>query len=174
MRTIDAVKSNFKDFARPNLFTIQVTKGAGVISNNDILETAVTEASFPSYQIGDLLLQWRGYRIPIPGDMIFGDVRLSFMNDTQFKSRNFFLRWMNEIRDPRINTISELSELKNGILKIIQLDNMLKPCYIVKCFNCYPNHLEDILLASESENQVELSSVTMVFTHFEVEIPNNA
>ena len=119
-RTIDAFKTKLKGGgARSNLFEVSFGAEAGGIPTNAIASPSSTNSVFSqltqglSFDEGDLMLikaagmpasniteipvPFRGRTLKIAGDRTFDVWTITVINDTDFKWRSFFERWVNYI-----------------------------------------------------------------------------
>jgi len=86
--------------ARPNLFECEITFpdalsvgfGGGV---EDITRFLIKSASLPASTINVIDIPFRGRNLKIAGDRTFDPWTITVINDTDFKIRNAFEKWMN-------------------------------------------------------------------------------
>jgi hypothetical protein len=108
-RTIDSFKTKLKGGgARSNLFEVSFgkdqggTPNGGVFANlgvtfeNDDLMLIKT-AGLPASTLTEIPVPFRGRTLKIAGDRSFDVWSITVINDTDFKWRNFFERWVNYI-----------------------------------------------------------------------------
>tara|TARA_R100001510_G_C7637366_1_gene195295 strand:+ start:749 stop:1339 length:591 start_codon:yes stop_codon:yes gene_type:complete len=101
--TIDAFKSSVvSDFARPNLFQVDLAFPTQVISNgtglSDLGKFTVRAANLPSAQMGIIEVPFRGRVLKIAGDRTFEPWTVTIMNDSKFSLRNAFETWVEKIQ----------------------------------------------------------------------------
>jgi len=100
--TIDDFKASVvSDFARPNLFQVDLNFPTGII-NEASLSTfgkfTVRAANLPASQIGVIEVPFRGRVLKIAGDRTFEPWTITIMNDSGFVLRNAFELWANSIQ----------------------------------------------------------------------------
>ena len=100
--TIDDFKASVvSDFARPNLFQVDLNFATGII-NEASLSTfgkfTVRAANLPASQIGVIEVPFRGRVLKIAGDRTFEPWTITIMNDSGFVLRNAFELWANSIQ----------------------------------------------------------------------------
>ena len=85
--------------ARPNQFKVTMPFPGYSQVGGEIEELAflckVTQ--LPAMNIGPITVPFRGRQIKVAGDRTFADWTITVINDTNFKIRNAFERWMNAI-----------------------------------------------------------------------------
>ena len=100
--TLDDFKANVaSDFARPNLFQVDLNFPATLGISSDIStfgNFTVRAANLPASQIGVVEVPFRGRVLKIAGDRTFEPWTITIMNDSQFSMRNAFEIWANSIQ----------------------------------------------------------------------------
>ena len=101
--TIDSFKSSVvSDFARPNLFQVDLSFPTEVIANatglSDLGKFTVRAANLPSSQMGIVEVPFRGRVLKIAGDRTFEPWTITIMNDSRFALRNAFEAWVEKIQ----------------------------------------------------------------------------
>ena len=100
--TIDDFKANVaSDFARPNLFQVDLQFPTGIINNAALVELGkftVRAANLPSSQIGVIEVPFRGRTLKIAGDRTFEPWTITVQNDSGFVLRNAFELWASSIQ----------------------------------------------------------------------------
>ena len=102
-RTIDNFKSKLTGGgARPNLFEVELAFPSGLGENAadgaaDMGRFLVKAANIPASNINVIDVPFRGRNLKIAGDRTFDVWTITIINDTDFKIRNAFERWMNAI-----------------------------------------------------------------------------
>ena len=100
--TIDDFKANVAgDFARPNLFQVDLNFPSGIINNSSLINLGkftVRAANLPSSQIGVIEVPFRGRVLKIAGDRTFEPWTITVQNDSNFALRNAFEIWASSIQ----------------------------------------------------------------------------
>ena len=100
--TLDDFKANVAaDFARPNLFQVDLAFPTGIINNASLIELGkftVRAANLPSSQIGVIEVPFRGRVLKIAGDRTFEPWTITVQNDSNFVLRNAFELWASSIQ----------------------------------------------------------------------------
>ncbi len=108
--TIDDFKANVaSDFARPNLFQVDLAFPSGIINNASLVNLGkftVRAANLPSSQIGVIEVPFRGRVLKIAGDRTFEPWTITVQNDSNFALRNAFELWASSIQSYNENFTS--------------------------------------------------------------------
>ena len=100
--TIDDFKAKVtSDFARPNLFQVDLAFPAGLSLSADLVDLGkftIRAANLPSSQIGVIEVPFRGRVLKIAGDRTFEPWTITIMNDSGFKLRTAFETWASSIQ----------------------------------------------------------------------------
>jgi len=100
--TLDDFKANVAaDFARPNLFQVDLAFPTGIINNSGLIDLGkftVRAANLPSSQIGVIEVPFRGRVLKIAGDRTFEPWTITVQNDSGFSMRNAFELWSSSIQ----------------------------------------------------------------------------
>ena len=100
--TLDDFKANVAaDFARPNLFQVDLAFPTGIINNAGLVDLGkftVRAANLPSSQIGVIEVPFRGRVLKIAGDRTFEPWTITVQNDSGFAMRNAFELWSSSIQ----------------------------------------------------------------------------
>ena len=87
--------------ARPNLFECEITfpdalnLGTAGANVEDTTRFLIKSASLPASTINVIDIPFRGRNLKIAGDRTFDPWTITVINDTDFKIRNSFEKWMN-------------------------------------------------------------------------------
>ena len=99
---IDDFKANVaSDFARPNLFQVDLNFPSGIINNSSLINLGkftVRAANLPASQVGVIEVPFRGRTLKIAGDRTFEPWTITVMNDSKFKLRAAFEKWASSIQ----------------------------------------------------------------------------
>ena len=100
--TIDDFKANVMvDFARPNLFQVDLAFPSGIINNSSLVNLGkftVRAANLPSSQVGVIEVPFRGRVLKIAGDRTFEPWTITIQNDSNFSLRSAFELWSSSIQ----------------------------------------------------------------------------
>ena len=100
--TIDDFKANVAgDFARPNLFQVDLNFPSGIINNSSLINLGkftVRAANLPASQVGVIEVPFRGRVLKIAGDRTFEPWTITVQNDSQLALRSAFELWASSIQ----------------------------------------------------------------------------
>ena len=100
--TLDDFKANVaSDFARPNLFQVDLAFPSGIINNASLVELGkftVRAANLPASQIGVIEVPFRGRVLKIAGDRTFEPWTITVQNDSRFVLRSAFELWASSVQ----------------------------------------------------------------------------
>ena len=100
--TIDDFKANVAaDFARPNLFQVDLAFPSGIINNSSLVNLGkftVRAANLPSSQVGVIEVPFRGRVLKIAGDRTFEPWTITVQNDSKFVLRSAFELWASSVQ----------------------------------------------------------------------------
>lgn len=167
---IDALKSKFRDLARPNQFKVRINPPAILQAEwTEQVEIMVKSAVFPSMEIDEYMLERSGLVLHIPSNKInFGELTITFWNDVDFNIMSLFNRWQRIAIFNSQDSIGSITSLAlQGSVSIFQFDSYHNETYAVTASNCWPKSISEIALSHENESQAEEFSVTMPFTNLE-------
>lgn len=199
-RTIDAFKSKLKGGgARSNLFEVSFGAQQGGLPGTTATSTGATNSIFSQLNVtfdeGDLMLiksanlpastiaeipvPFRGRTLKIAGDRTFDVWTITVINDTDFRWRSFFEKWMNYIikvsdGSGAINTGDYMADMNvvqlsrgPGVLPNVvntqEIDVLRR--YVVK--GVFPTNVSAIDLSYNNENEIEEFTVDLQVQYWE-------
>jgi hypothetical protein len=193
-RTIDAFKTKLKGGgARSNLFEVSFGSEQGGLPGTTATSTGATNSVFSqlgvTFDQGDLMLikaagmpastlteipvPFRGRTLKIAGDRTFDIWTITVINDTDFKWRSFFERWVNYIvktsdgsgtinpseymADMNVAQLSRAPGVVPNVTNTQQIETLRK--YVVK--GVFPTAVSAIDLSYNNENEIEEFTVDL-------------
>ena len=132
--------SNFKgalEFggARPSLFEMRISGPTDInLSSVGDMLTHCNVSAIPPLTVTPIERQYFGRTVKIPGDMVFGDLNTTIINNESFSIRNDIDRWMERINTHVGNIgysdneswVGELT-LKQYIMSALEFKNVFYP-----------------------------------------------
>lgn len=170
---VNALKEQFNDVARPNLFKVCLNPPPILKpewdANQGILFLAKS-VSIPQMTIKSWVYERAGQKIHIPTNEVeFGDCTITFTNDSDFLLRTLFNRWQ---RIAVYNWHYNMGPIPlltlGGNVEIFHYDTQLNQTYAIRLTNAWPTTLSAIELSQESENVAEEFSVEFKYTMQEI------
>lgn len=168
--SIDNIKDRFKDWARPNLFTIDMRPPQGVpYAEGELIESACFGAVLPNMTIGEIPLARMGVKVPIPGDVQYGEFSLTFGNDVEMKVRSFFYDWVRL----KVNNFEKNHNIVPGEalmtdITVKQLDGKFNVIQKIRVYHCWPSNIAEIALNSDTENSIETFQVSFAYSYYRI------
>ena len=100
--TLDDFKASIvNDFARPNLFQVDLAFPTGIINDASLTNLGkftVRAANLPASQIGVIEVPFRGRVLKIAGDRTFEPWTITIQNDSKFTLRTAFELWASSVQ----------------------------------------------------------------------------
>jgi hypothetical protein len=202
-RTIDKFKTQMKGGgARSNLFEVSfgsqingtpttTTGNATVFSNLGLDQYSsddlmlIKSAGLPASTITEIPVPFRGRTLKIAGDRTFDIWTITVINDTDFKWRKLFERWMNYIikvsdgsgtvnpseymADMNVAQLSRAPGVSPNVLNGNEIQVLRK--YIVH--SVFPTNVSQIDLSYNNENEIEEFTVDLQVQWWEAYDENN-
>lgn len=165
---VDDFKAKLKGGgARPNLF--KVTINFPIYAGGDVELTSFMceTATLPGSTITPIIVPFRGRQVKFAGDRQFDAWTVTVINDTDFKLRDSFERWMNGMNAHSANTGLTNPTDYSADLVVEQLD---KNGATLKTYNirgAFPSMVSPIDLSYASENEIERFQVEFQMQYWE-------
>ena len=173
--TINAITSQLKSGARPNLFNVDVVAPTGATTT-----TLPTNASLlckagqaPAYTIGMIEVPFRGRRIKLPGDRTFAEWTATFIVDQGYKVRKYFEEWSNFVKardftSGTLRTVAGDNVGYYGSIDVIQLSDDQKKVRTYKLKDVFPTDVAQIDVSYDTTDAIMEFSVTFQYHYFTV------
>ena len=188
--TIDDFKANVAgDFARPNLFQVDLAFPSGIIQNADLVNLGkftVRAANLPSSQIGVIEVPFRGRTLKIAGDRTFEPWTITIMNDSGFALRSAFELWASSIQAYNENFTSAAGlgdeDDSTGYFADMEVHQLArdvkdgqKPKVIksYKFYNVFPSNIAAIDLDFGNNDAIEEFTVELQVQYWTPETPSS-
>ena len=190
-----SIKTLVLDYSRPTLYEVAInppaalgegedeTGGGGFVSdllsaisyfigaerqvNLNCRRTSFPPASFSTFEnktIGPLQ--------KFPYEYLYEDFDMEFYLDDNHTERNFFLEWMNKIKNPKTNNFGYKDHYSTRI-EIIQKDRLQLNRYKVVLVEAYPISVGEVQLAYDQTDTVNTFNVTFAYTYWYKEVITN-
>jgi hypothetical protein len=124
-------------------------------------------AELPGMEVSKIEVPFRGRAIKIAGDRTIADWTIKVINDTNFKLRNAFERWLNGI-----NNMTDNEGLTNPVDYQVDafVDQLDRNGNTIKSYTfrgVFPTAINAISLDYEAKTDLSETSVTLAFQYFE-------
>lgn len=152
--------------ARPNRFEVLVHFPAFAASQDAIRKTPFlcSSSQLPGSTLGVLEAPYRGRVLKLPGDRLFDEWEVSFVNDTDFALRDAFEAWHNGMSSYNTNVGFTSPDDAFATVSIYQLDNQDNRIKEYTLLLSFPTVVGPIELGQEQNNIIELFSVTFAYS----------
>jgi len=197
-RTIDSFKSKLRGGgARSNLFEVSFGREQGGIPQDSIFSSfgltfenddlmLIKTAGLPASSLSEIPVAFRGRTLKVAGDRTFDNWSINIINDTDFKWRKFFEKWVNYITKASdgsgtINpaeymidmNVAQLSRGPGSNPNTINTANIqVLRKYIVH--SVFPTSVSQIDLSYNNENEIEEFTVDLQVQWWEAVDETNA
>lgn len=169
-----AINSKVSDFlktinqgVRPNMFLCDFEfPSSGIVSvggDLDLVNIMCKSAALPASNLGVIEVPFRGRTVKIAGDRTFDTWTATFINDKDFKIRQFMEKWMEAINAHDANTAQAVVPSNsagytgNIVVKQLERDNQPGASSLreYKLWDVFPTNISQIDLAYDSNDQIE-------------------
>ena len=163
--------NNFKNAlskggVRPFLFRVQGNIGNTTLPSE--VGYLCKAASLPASTIGAVEVPYRGRKLKLPGEREYAEWTLTFLSDGDFKLRNAFEKWMDDINQTVANVSTTEHNLSGALFpdwNIDHLDRKGEPVKAYKFFHCWPSEVAAVDVSTDASDLVEFT-VTMQFDYW--------
>lgn len=181
-RTITDFKSRLTGGgARPNLFECVLNFPVGLgITPDDDFRFMIKAAQIPPSNISTIPVAFRGRTLKIAGDRSFDPWTITVINDTNYKIRNAFERWMNFMNrhDDNAGVITPAAyqremlvyQLGRGIAAqdtnsgaLPSTTSQMPVLKTYRFYGCWPSDISGMDLSYDSSDTIQEFSVTLQF-----------
>lgn len=160
--------------ARSNLFSVNlsgVVGGAGWDAEE--FSFLCKAAQLPASNIGPIDVPFRGRVLKVAGDRTFEPWTVTVINDTNFKIRNAFEKWMNEINSLANNSgKTNLSDyVKPATVQQLDRSDAGGTGKVIREYNfidMFPTNVSAIDLSYDNTDSIEEFTVEFQFQYFEI------
>lgn len=152
--------------ARPNQFRVILAFPTLVGANIGEASLLVTGAALPASNVNPTLLQYRGREVKLAGERIFDPWTITVVNDTEFKLRRPFERWMNLMNNLVTNTGRTTPSDYQAEIRVQHLDrnDVVLQTYVLS--DAFPINMSEIALQYGQNDVVEEFTVTFQYQHY--------
>ena len=167
--------------ARPNLFecALNFPGNLGVIQDDDF-RFMVKSAQIPGSAISTIPVAFRGRTLKISGDRTFDPWTITVINDTNYKIRNAFEKWMNYMNrhDDNAGVVTPAAyqremlvyQLGRGVVSndttnanLPATTDQMPVLKTYKFYGCWPSDITPMELSYDSSDTIQEFSVTLQY-----------
>jgi hypothetical protein len=153
--------------ARPNLFKATVNFPAYAGGDVELTSFLVKAAQLPASIINTVTVPFRGRQLQVAGDRTFEPWTITIINDTDFKIRNAFERWMNGINQHSANTGLTNPVDYQADMSVAQLDKAGNEVKVYNFRGTFPTNVSAIDLSYENTDVIEEFTVELQVQYWE-------
>ena len=155
--------------ARGNLFKVEMgwPTGIGNAADTELGAFLIKGASLPSSLIAPIVIPFRGRQLQIAGDRTFEPWTITVINDTNFKLRDAFERWMNRVNAHSANTGSTNTADYFADAAVHQLDKNGESLKKYNFRGLWPTNISAIDVSFDTENTIEEFTVELQVQYWE-------
>lgn len=169
MSNIAEFKQRLEGGARPNLYRVTVNFPMAIADNSAVekLQFMCKAAQVPGVRAGIIETWYMGRSIKLAGDREFDDYSITVLNDTDWKIRTQFEKWMNIMNQFAENIgLSRPNDYMTDIV-VEQLDRGGNTIATYTLVNCFPTDLSAIDLSFETTNTIEEFTVSLAYSYWQ-------
>ena len=164
---------------RSNLFEVELAFPAAINVDTNVLDKSrflVKAAALPASNVTPVEVAFRGRTLKIAGDRTFDPWTITIINDTNYRIRNAFERWMNLINrhDDNAGVITPVAyqtdmkvfQLGRGRTNSSSLPNTSNTMPVLKSYKfygCWPSDITPMDLSYDSSDTIQEFSVTLQY-----------
>lgn len=170
---VNRFKSSVKDYARPSLFFVEIFPPSNLLVDiiedlGDIksifMQCEATE--LPGVTLATLDYRTYGPMRQLPNDAIFADIPMTFYTDSEYKTFNFFKKWVDNIYDPVTRKWSYYQNYTSRII-IGKYDRNGKTVHARALLEAYPISIGNVQQNYGENDSIERFTVTMKYRTWE-------
>lgn len=139
--------------ARQNRFTVSISSPASGDAN--LVQLFCEQAVLPSLSFSSQPVRTYGEQREVVYDRNFESITLTFLIDKQYKVKDFFDKWMNQIINPNTRLVGYYENYTKE-MQILTQDTKDNNTYLVKLFEVYPKSIAPITLDHNSKDVAKL------------------
>jgi len=147
MKSINEIVSEFRDYARTNMYTMSFP-----MAPKPMVDLAIKNTNIPSMSINAPELIYRGFNVPTQGVPTLGAFPVTFVIDIDFEVYKFFKKWFETMNNVETGdaptTLIGGTHYGDGVLQYVQPD--FKMGYKLTFINMWPTEISEITLNEEN------------------------
>ena len=113
IESLETYKNNLGDIVRPNRFLVEMNPPSIMVVDVDLesLRFNVKGAQLPAKSFGEYAMHYMGQTLPLPGDLRYEELAITFIMDDDWQTRGFFEDWNDIILDMSDNSRTDAKDL---------------------------------------------------------------
>jgi len=150
--------------ARANQFEVTINFPTGGAGRE--LKFLCKAASLPASAIQNIEVAYRGKNVNFAGERTYQPWQITIINETNFKIRNAFEKWIDLINLPSMIGGATTPGAYQMQMHVTQLDRNGFPLMHYTFVDAYPIDIGEIALAFENGQQIEEFPVTLQYNYW--------
>jgi hypothetical protein len=149
----------------PNISNLRTIAPQTVQLGDDLFKFRCTAATLPSSMMGAIPVAYMGRTIPLPGERTFDPWTISIMEDEDFKIRDFFEAWSNQMNS-HVGNLAQSSDIMDTKVDDVIVKQLSRSGEIVRQYHFYgmfPIGVGDIMLNWREGNAIEMFDVRFAY-----------
>jgi hypothetical protein len=166
---VDYLKTYFKDFARSNLYTVELTIPDTTISSEEKtkVEMSAKTVNLPPFEIGKQEIRRMDQRFFLPTSQNYGDIQMTLFCDSKYSQRHFIHNWLyNCVYNTDHNIFNKMQTILGSSMRIIQFNNKFEPIFTAEFRGIWPTSIGEISLSYDADSQIVEFPVSMSYTSY--------
>ena len=169
---VDFLKAYFKDFARPNLYTVDFNLPPLSGTSGDSItkvEMSAKNVNIPAFDIGRQEVKRMGQRFFLPTSQAYGDIQMTLFCDNEYTQRYFLHNWLKElVYDSDTNIYKKMIVASRASMVIRQFDNKFNTIFAAEFRFIWPTSISEIQLSQESDSSIVEFPVTLSYSTYNI------
>jgi hypothetical protein len=161
-----------KGGARPHLFEVTGQVGSNAGDAGELKTFLIKAAQLPASTLGIIEVPFRGRKVKIPGDRTFAEWTITVICDGDFKLRDSFEKWSNNINAHIANTSSDTAHQPLGAAQVYQdwqvtqFDRQQNNIKKFEFVGCWPSEVSAMEVNYETTDTIHEFTVTLQYTYW--------
>lgn len=149
----------------PNVTNLRTLAPQSVQLGDDLLKFRCVAATLPSSMMGAIPVSYMGRTIPLPGERSFDPWTITIMEDEDFKLRDFFEAWSNQMNS-HVGNLANSSDIRDTKVDDVIVKQLRREGGIIRqyhFFGMFPIAIGDIMLNWREGNAIEMFDVRFAY-----------
>jgi hypothetical protein len=174
---ISQVKSG--GLASANMFAVEmaipnvVRSTYGDFHNLQAISLFCDQVQLPDQNISTAQVRTYGEVRETPYENLYGNINMSFICDSDYKTKHFFDTWIQNISNPETRHINYYKDYVVPVIRITTLNSAEAEVYRVALYECYPKQIQAVTLDYASKEVVKVS-VSMNYKYWRSALRSDA
>ena len=114
------------------------------------------QVQLPDQNISTAQIRTYGEVREMPYENLYGNINMSFICDSDYKTKHFFDMWIQNISDPQTRHMNYYRDYTVPVIRITTLNNNENEVYRVALYECYPKQIQAVSLDYGSKEIVKV------------------